>query len=309
MFWLFLLDCNKAAENKKCSAVSDDKLNAPLKSLTKTLRDYKKMIEEFPPEDMSRRYGNPAFRRWHAKVVETSVSKMELVNKEHAEELATYLSVSFGNHQRLDYGTGHELSFFILLYALKQCGVVQSNEDLMACVLHVFKEYLNTAHAVQVDYKLEPAGSRGAWGLDDYSFLPFVFGSAQLLDNSKIPTNFFDNNPLIEKEKRDFLYLDAVSYVNEYKTGIVSRHSPMLYDIGQVRGGWPKINQGMLKMYKAEVCGKYQIMQHSLFGELFKFPEMQLRDPVVIPKVVSGGPVGNVNVDEESSSSESDDEE
>lgn len=69
-------------------------------------------------------------------------------------------------------------------------------------VLHVFKDYLNTAHAVQVGYKLEPAGSRSAWGLDDYSFLPFAFRSAEFLDISKIPTNFFYNNPLIEKDKK-----------------------------------------------------------------------------------------------------------
>jgi serine/threonine-protein phosphatase 2A activator len=98
---------------------------------------------------------------------------------EYASEIGTYLTSSFGDRKRIDYGTGHEANFMCFLLCLYKAKYFMQADD-QCVVLDLFWKYIKLMWKLQLTYWLEPAGSHGVWGLDDYQFLPFLFGSAQL---------------------------------------------------------------------------------------------------------------------------------
>ena len=106
-------------------------------------------------------------------------------------------------------------------------------------------------------YTLEPAGSHGVWGLDDHSFLPYIFGSSQYcppikdgepmpvegaLPDSPEPSDIAKKD-VVDRERKHNMYFAAVGFINDVKTGPFWEHSPMLFDISGVRSGWGKINK------------------------------------------------------------------
>eukprot|EP00256_Glycine_max_P019597 XP_003538126.2 serine/threonine-protein phosphatase 2A activator 2 [Glycine max] len=123
---------------------------------------------------------------------------------------------------------------------------------------------------LQLQYCLEPVGSHGVWGLDDYHFLPFIFGSSQLIDHKYMKPKSIHNEDILENFSNEYLYLACIAFVKKVKKGVFAEHSPMLDDISGVPN-WNKVNTGLLKMYKAEVLEKVPIMQHFLFGSIIKW--------------------------------------
>ncbi|MCO5560214.1 hypothetical protein L7F22_013824 [Adiantum nelumboides] len=230
-------------------------------------------VDDIPPLQQPARYGNPAFRDWQARLQEQGPSfVVKLLPKETEPavmELFPYFADSFGNATRIDYGTGHEANFAAFLFCLARLGLLKE-DDYQALVSRVFVRYLDLMRKMQMTYWLEPAGSHGVWGLDDYHFLPFIFGSAQLVDHKYMKPKSIHNEDILENFSKEYLYLGCVSFVKKVKKGHLAEHSPMIDDISGVPS-WSKVNSGMLKMYKAEVLEKVPIMQHFLFGSLIRW--------------------------------------
>lgn len=104
------------------------------------------------------------------------------------------------------------------------------------------------------------------WGLDDHSFLPYIFGSAQycpaIEDDDAMPVEGSLPDALnpgdvakknaVDRERTHNMYFAAIGFINDVKTGPFWEHSPILFDISGVRSGWGKINK---------VCGDINSFQ------------------------------------------------
>ncbi|GFU28000.1 hypothetical protein TNCV_3153411 [Trichonephila clavipes] len=264
----FVLAMNEAVKGKKISdvAITSD-LVSKLLSLLETLDNW---IKEIPPIEQPQRFGNKAFRTYYSKLKEEAETLLKNILPEElypsVVELAIYLTESIGNSTRIDYGTGHEMSFAMLLCGLFKLGILKQEESDQV-ILHVFEKYVNLMRKLQVTYRMEPAGSHGVWSLDDYQFLPFIWGSSQLIGNKRIEPRSFPEEGFAENCANDYMFMGCIKFINEVKTGPFSEHSNQLWNISGVTT-WEKVNSGLVKMYKKEVLGKFPVIQHVLFGSL-----------------------------------------
>ncbi|KAL5483732.1 hypothetical protein EMCRGX_G020141 [Ephydatia muelleri] len=227
-------------------------------------------VDEIPPIQQPQRFGNQAFRKWRDRLSENAQSLIRDLLPEDlhgaAAELEPYLREGFGNRTRIDYGTGHELKFMAFVCCLMELGAIPQS-DAAAVVIRVVGRYLDLMRKIQTVYRMEPAGSHGVWGLDDFQFLPFIWGSAQLIGNHKLEPKSFVEPDVPETYAKDYLFMSCITYINKVKTGPFAEHSNTLWGISGVPD-WNKVNSGLIKMYKAEVLGKFPVIQHFPFGTI-----------------------------------------
>ncbi|XBW38642.1 hypothetical protein QEN19_004230 [Hanseniaspora menglaensis] len=257
-----------------------------------------KVVEKYPAlakEEFDQRFGNIAIRSIHDELAECSsdilnelfsklyqfrVSKENQQLYKHDEvflkssiiEVSHYFLNSFGNRDRMDFGTGHELSFLAFLASFEILGII----DFSAYTIKIlFSDYYKLVKKLIIEYNLEPAGSHGVWGLDDNFHFSYVLGTAQLIDKplckpsdsikyAKDITDSYEPNT-------NFLIwnLQLIGEVKKYKN--FKEHSPMLNDILNSVNDWSKINKGLYKMWIDEVLLKFPVIQHFKFGT-YLFP-------------------------------------
>lgn len=266
----FVFSITDSAQDRPISSIKDSEITDTIGKITLILQEAGKVLAAHPPEDTGSRFGNPVFRTF-VEAIESEVlawhAQLGLADVAQAEEISTYLASSFGNKARIDYGSGHELNFFLWLLCLNRVGLLPQS-TFPALALVVLPAYLRLMRAVQSAYYLEPAGSHGVWGLDDYQFLPFLIGASQLKHHAYITPRSIHNALVLEEESKEFIYLDQIRFVNSVKSVEGLRwHSPMLDDISAARN-WGKIEGGLRKMFVKEILEKLPVMQHFLFGSL-----------------------------------------
>lgn len=238
--------------------------NESVQQISNYLTEFSELVDKIPPQQMKQRFGNPSYRVWFDEVHKHI--------KTGNEELDFYLQNAFGSHQRIDFGTGHELNFLAFFDGYIR---VYSPETRFngSDVLFVFAQYFRLCCKFIMSYNLEPAGSHGVWGLDDHFHIPFILGAAQLSQLSPTerpqPKDLLDPK-FVEQYKSQNLYFAAIDFIFQTKKGPFFEHSPILYDVSGVKT-MSKIKSGMIKMYIGEVLAKLQVMQHFYFGTLFPY--------------------------------------
>ncbi|KAJ7591543.1 Phosphotyrosyl phosphatase activator, partial [Mycena floridula] len=224
-------------------------------------------------ENSASRFGNPAFRTFYDRVSEVFrvilLIYCRFLLSTAIPEVSLYFNNAWGNRSRIDYGSGMELNFLCWLICLERMGVVHES-DHKALVIKVFWKYIQIMRILQSTYWLEPAGSHGVWGLDDYHFLPFLFGAAQLRGHKYIKPKAIHDAEIVDEYSKHYMYFACIKFINSIKTASLQWHSPMLNDISAVKT-WDKVNSGMIKMYNAEVLGKLPVMQHFFFGSVLPY--------------------------------------
>ncbi|KAH6871182.1 Phosphotyrosyl phosphatase activator [Coprinopsis sp. MPI-PUGE-AT-0042] len=196
---------------------------------------------------------NPAFRTFYDRISEL-YTKPHLVPlglpSEALEEIGAYFKRMLGNRTRIDYGSGMELNWLCWALCLEKLGLFSEPSSGMssptptisfdkALVLRVFWSYIQTM-------------------LSTISFIrPRAIHDAEV----------------VEEYAKDYMYFACIAFINSVDQNRFLRwHSPMLDDISAVKS-WSKVNEGMMKMYRAEVLGKLPVVQHFLFGSLLPFSE------------------------------------
>lgn len=268
----FVFHLSDSVRDRTIPAVeqSDAASDPAIVALLAVLDEAEALLKQSPPLETSSRFGNPAFRDFLSKLNDALPAwhaKLGVSDPSAQDELSVYISNAFGSGTRIDYGSGHELNFLLWLLCLRQMSLVKDS-TFAALTLLVFPRYLRLMREVQSTYYLEPAGSHGVWGLDDYQFLPFLFGASQLVGHKNLRPLSIHNEMVLEEYSKDYLYLDQIQWVNGTKTVQGLRwHSPMLDDISSAKS-WAKVEAGMRRMFLAEVLGKLPVAQHFLFGSL-----------------------------------------
>lgn len=140
---------------------------------------------------------------------------------------------------------------------------MRSASEQMLRLLHC--DYLPLCRHFQLTYRLEPAGSHGVFSLDDFQYIPFLFGSAELIGNNTVSPRQFPNEEVAARYAHEFMFMAAIDFIFKAKSGPFYEHSNQLWNISGV-DDWARINRGLMAKYTDEVLHKFPVVQHVWFG-------------------------------------------
>lgn len=232
-----------------------------------------KLARSLAEQERSLYMKTTSFRAWSRTMLRNVFHRLEeaLPDSQYINvgELGQYVSSSFGSQSRMDYGNGHELSFIFFLCSLFRAGVLQPS-DYAAAALMLFARYLNCVRMLQQIFELRPAGYQGAYSVDDYQFVAYLWGAAQLCYAAPFKPREILNPEVYEKWRDTYLLASCIGFVGDTKTGSFATHSSHLWSIAAL-GTWTQVFDGLHTMYLKNVLTEFHMLRNMLFGELISY--------------------------------------
>ncbi|XP_017110250.2 serine/threonine-protein phosphatase 2A activator [Drosophila bipectinata] len=244
--------------------------------------------------------GNRSFRKWARcmlrdiyYMVEKAVPKKKC---QHVNELGFYLSASFGNSTKIEYGPSHELNFLFFVCSLFQAHILSKQEDLAASGLVLFDRYLKLVRRLQVTYSMAPPPNHGPYSLDKFQFLPFVWGAAQLCYDAPFSPRKMLDEDIVALHKGSYLLIDCVAHIMMTNIGSFACHSSQLWCLASL-SQWTDIYRGLVFRYTEDIVVDFELIQPMRFGTLMPFDMEKSKEPVAAVRLGVLSPV-RVQIDE-----------
>lgn len=127
----------------------------------------------------------------------------------------------------------------------------------MSEVFRAMCHYFRIVRNLIRKFNIEPAGSHGIWGLDDYQFLPFLLGSSEL-----------HNSVCVLDNLKKSCYKEAIDFIKETKgKGNIPFEliAPKLYSMRNLK--WTDVNVNLFRMYNEDVLRSEVVYQHFIYSK------------------------------------------
>lgn len=242
-----------------------------------------------------------AYRRWILLVQEKLYSILEQQVQPHCKhinELAQYLTRSFGSLRNYEYGPGNELMFLFYLCTLFKAGILGSNDTIAAALL-LFQRYLDLVRRVMLFYRLSEPKGHEANLIDERNVLPYLWGCAQLSRNAPFTPRQWNQPEVLNKHRNDYMLLSSLEFLQKIMLGeSLGVHSYQLWCVLSL-SNWPDAYSGLIRTYVKNVLNDFYITQDLIFSEIMSFTRQPL-------ELLQGAYLGKMPKPKSSSSSTDD---
>ncbi|KAH8265262.1 hypothetical protein KR038_002710, partial [Drosophila bunnanda] len=212
-----------------------------------------------------------SYRSWLKKMYHIVLSQLaEITSPEkclHIHELGEYLRRSFGNATTLDFGPGNELMFLFFLCGLFRANILQGRDTVAAALMLSYRYIQLVRRLIAVYDLLRTSNPRCA--IEDYFFVPYLWGAAQLCLNAPFSPPQCDQPKDIECLRQDYIMVNLIENLPE-KSGPLSHHAFQLWCILSVPT-WPEVYRGLERCFLNHILASFHTVEHAVFWELMSF--------------------------------------